>query len=356
MAAPTVSDYAMQLLKPNGLTQTVNNPLDFLSTLMSAQSSQTPSRPRLDTLDVALTGRMRSDVGVNEVASKNMSQGASAMKTTLEPLTRVQTLLGEMANLTAQAGEAYNGNKMDDYEAYQTQYAAKAQEVSNLVKGTSFNGISLMDGAGWKSPNSSVRANYKEVTDSVTGEVSKVYAGTGTIGIQGGRSTMNVEMIDFGSSAKENGHSLVDLVEDTPWLAETNVSMPEGTRPPDTDPIGQATYDEQMTNYRDSVRKYFEQEGMALDEDEIQSYTAEVTIKTGNFDAATSKLFELQDLVGMAIARYGAFNASMERQSAMHKGQADILKQAVSNQLSGSSDLETMTIDLLRSSIINGRG
>lgn len=356
MAAPTVSDYALQLLKPNSLTQSNNNPLDFISLLVNAQNQQAASRPRLDPLDVALTGRMRSDVGVLEVASKNMTQGSAAMKTTLEPLTRVQTLLGEMANLTAQAGEAYNSNKMDAYETFKTQYEVKAQEVSNLVKGTSFNGIPLMDGASWGSPNSSIQAKYIEVTDPDTGEVSTKYAGTGTLSIQANNSRMNVDMIDFGATAKDNGHSLVDLSTDVPWFKNSTYDLPEGTRPPDTDPAGQADYDARMLTYRNAVRTSFQQQGIEYTEDEVQSYTQPVDVSEDDFGTATDKLFELQQLVGMAIARYGAQNASMERQSSMYKGQADIVKQAVTNQLSGSSDLESFTVDLLRSSIINSRG
>lgn len=354
MAAPTVSDYAMQLLKPNGLTQSSVNPLDFLSSLMNSRSSNT-TKPAIDPLDIALTGRMRADVGVLDVGSKNMMHGASAMKTTLEPLTRVQTLLGEMSNLTTQAGQAY-GTDPAAYEMHKAAYEAKAQEVANIIKSTTFNGISVFDGSSWGSSNSSIQAQYVDGVD-VDGNQAKVYAGTGKLQIQGGKSAMNVTMIDFGASAKAQGHSLVDLTNDAPWLKDTEIVAP--TPPPSGASSEEiAAYNEARAQYE----KYVDQYNSGLDPDDPTQTPLDpaanptFNLNLPDFEAASGKLMDLQSLVGVAIARYGAFNGAMERQSAMLKGQSDIVKQAVTNQLTGSTDLEGMALDLLRNSIVSGRG
>lgn len=343
MAAPTVSDYALQILKPNGFSQSSSSLLNFLTAIVNLHGKANTT-PRLDPLDVALTGRMRSDVGMLEMASKNMSQGSAAMKMTVEPLTRTQTLLGEMADLTSKAGIAYTANKMDEYAELKNQYDVKAKEVSSLVKNTSFNGISLLDGASWKSPNASIQANY--TTNPVSG--AKTYAGTGTIGMQAGNSTINVTMTDFGATATANGHSLVDLSTDVPWMKSTTFTRPA---------LGDANYATKLAQYTDAIAKYNLQNPGSIIANP-GAHTAPVTINVPDFDAASKKLFDLQDKVGASLASYGASAGSMERQSSMFKGQADIVKQAVSNQLSGlkEKDVEGMTLELLRSSIISGRG
>lgn len=351
MAAPTVSDYALLLLKPNILTQSSVNPLDFVTSLLN--SSQNTAKPKLDPLDIALTGRMRADVGTLEVSSKNMTQGAAAMKTTLEPLTRLQTLLGEMANLTDQASTVY-GSDSSAYEAFKTQYETKAQEVSNLVRNTTFNGIPLLDGASWQSDGSSVVADYRTVTDE-NGVAVREYSGTGRLNIHAGNSNMSVVMIDFGSTAKNQGTSLVDLTNDAAWMRDTEVSAPPLPGAGAT-AEEQAAYTEARAQYEDYVTQYNATLSPDIAPLDPTTTNETFTIKAPAFSETSAQLFKLQDIVGMAIARYGAFNSSMERQSAMYKGQSEIVQQAVTNQLSGSKDLESLTLDLLRSSIISGRG
>ncbi len=91
----------------------------------------------------ALTGRIRSDAGMLQQASRNAEEGAAIAKIAQDAagsvediLTRMQTLAQSVSDGTATADAADT-------------YRNLASSLKAVISGTQYNGISLLDGDGW---------------------------------------------------------------------------------------------------------------------------------------------------------------------------------------------------------------
>lgn len=115
---------------------------------------------------IALTGRIRSDAAVLRQSAKNASEGAAMASIIKESALSLGKTLSEMQTVV----QSYKSGQMSGPEA-QELFVSLARNVSAAVSGARYNGISLMDKAGW---------DDERVTDS---------GSTATISIQMGSAS-----------------------------------------------------------------------------------------------------------------------------------------------------------------------
>jgi flagellin len=131
-----------------------------------------------DAAGLAISEKMRSQIGGLAQAQRNAQDGVSLVQTAEGSLNEVHSMLQRMRDLKVQYA---NGTlSTDDKSAIVAEGKQLAQEIGNIQSTTKFNGISLLDGAGGTSGAISfqVGANSGE-TISVT---TKDLLGTNGVG------------------------------------------------------------------------------------------------------------------------------------------------------------------------------
>ncbi|HEX4692327.1 MAG TPA: flagellin [Solirubrobacteraceae bacterium] len=131
-----------------------------------------------DAAGLAISEKMRSQIGGLAQAQRNAQDGVSLVQTAEGSLNEVHSMLQRMRDLKVQYA---NGTlSTDDKSAIVAEGKQLAQEIGNIQSTTKFNGISLLDGAGGTSGAISfqVGANSGE-TISVT---TKDILGTNGVG------------------------------------------------------------------------------------------------------------------------------------------------------------------------------
>src|SRR3978361_1864100 len=168
-----------------------------------------------DAAGLAISEKMRAQIGGLAQAQRNAQDGISLVQTAEGSLNEVHSMLDRMRDLKVQ----YNNDTLsaDDKSAITAEAKQLAQEIGNIQSTTKFNGIPLLDGTGGTSGTVSfqVGANSGE-TISVT---TKDLLGTNGVGT-------NIAALS-GSSATTTTWDSVSL--DDIDAAITNVSSLRST-------------------------------------------------------------------------------------------------------------------------------
>lgn len=107
----------------------------------------------------ALTGRIRSDAATLKQSAKNASEGAAMASMIKESALSLGETLSEMQTIV----QSYQSGQMSEAEAQAT-FNSLAKNVSAMVSGTKYNGISLMDKDGWNDDRLDVTGNTASIS------------------------------------------------------------------------------------------------------------------------------------------------------------------------------------------------
>src|SRR3712207_3092950 len=125
-----------------------------------------------DAAGLAISEKMRAQVGGLAQAQRNAQDGVSLVQTAEGALNEVHSMLQRVRDLKVQ----YSNGTLDteDKDAIVSEVKALASEITDITTKTEFNGIKLLDGTGGASGTISfqVGANSGETIDAVTVNVS----------------------------------------------------------------------------------------------------------------------------------------------------------------------------------------
>jgi flagellin len=131
-----------------------------------------------DAAGLAISEKMRAQIGGLAQAQRNAQDGISLVQTAEGSLNEVHSMLDRMRDLKVQ----YSNDTLsaDDKSAITSEAKQLAQEIGNIQSTTKFNGISLLDGTGGTGGSISfqVGANSGETISVTTSDL----LGTGGVG------------------------------------------------------------------------------------------------------------------------------------------------------------------------------
>ena len=147
-----------------------------------------------DAAGLAISEKMRAQIGGLAQAQRNAQDGVSLVQTAEGALTEVHSMLQRVRDLKVQ----YENGTLDDDDksAIVAEVKQLASEISDISEKTEFNGITLLDGAGGSGGTISfqVGANGSETIEVTTKDVAGV---SGTGDIDGVSDTSGWEAIDL---------------------------------------------------------------------------------------------------------------------------------------------------------------
>jgi len=129
----------------------------------------------------AITGRLRSDVGSLRQSARNLREGGSIAEIAQKGIGSIVESLKKMQELAQNAATATSPAEIS--AAIITAYQTHASSIRSIIKDTSYNGISLMDGTQWAADPDQ--------------RVSRSGNGTVSISIQAGRGVRPLTLTDF---------------------------------------------------------------------------------------------------------------------------------------------------------------
>ena len=125
-----------------------------------------------DAAGLAISEKMRGQIGGLGQAQRNAQDGVSLVQTAEGALTEVHSMLQRVRDLKVQ----YSNGTLDtpDKEAIASEVAALATEIGKIQSDTEFNGIKLLDGTGGTSGTVTfqVGANTGEEIDVTTKDIT----------------------------------------------------------------------------------------------------------------------------------------------------------------------------------------
>ena len=133
-----------------------------------------------DISNAALTGRIRSDAGMLQQASKNTSEGGSILSMAA---TATKSISDALARMQALAQGVADGSLTS---SAQTEYNTLAAGIVGTITSTAYNGINLLSGTNWGA----------DERLAVSGSGLQK---TGTLGIQAGTSSIPLSLHDLSS-------------------------------------------------------------------------------------------------------------------------------------------------------------
>lgn len=170
--------------------------LDSAAQLMPQPGPFTTGREKAA---AALTGRIRSDAATLMQSAKNALEGAAMSSMIKESALSLGETLSGMQTVV----QSYASGQMDETAA-QELFASLAGNLSAGVSGTRYNGISLMDQAGWDDERLTVTGD--------TATLSIQMGGASTFSLRDFSSLKSLETVDL---ADENAaDALASLMED----------------------------------------------------------------------------------------------------------------------------------------------
>ena len=98
-----------------------------------------------DAAGLAISEKMRGQIGGLKQATRNAQDGISLIQTAEGALTETHTILNRMRDLTVQAGN--DTNTEADREHIQSEMDSLIEEVDRIANTTQFNGMNLLDGS-----------------------------------------------------------------------------------------------------------------------------------------------------------------------------------------------------------------
>ena len=161
----------------NQLSNTQNNLAKSLQKLSSGLRINSAAD---DAAGLTISEGLRSQIGGLNVASRNIQDGVSVTQTADGALGEVQNILNRMRDLGVQGSNDTNS------DASRTAIKSEADQLSNelnrIVKGTSFNGINLLDGTAGSSGDGKMNIQVGadgSATSSITVDLKDTTAGLG---------------------------------------------------------------------------------------------------------------------------------------------------------------------------------
>ena len=105
------------------------------------------SRPsKRENMASAITGRVRSDAAMLRQASSNVREAQSMMELASTATSNIKEMLAEAKTIA----DDYKGTSDPVLQGQlQAQYNSITSNINNIIKNTSYNGISLLDGNAW---------------------------------------------------------------------------------------------------------------------------------------------------------------------------------------------------------------
>jgi flagellin len=150
-----------------------------------------------DAAGLAISEKMRAQIGGLAQAQRNAQDGVSLVQTAEGSLSEVHSMLQRVRDLKVQ----YENGTLDadDKSAIVSEVKQLAEEISQIAEKTEFNGITLLDGAGGSGGVISfqVGANTDETVSVTTKDIAGV-SGTGDIdGVSDTGSWEAIELDDI---------------------------------------------------------------------------------------------------------------------------------------------------------------
>jgi len=145
-----------------------------------------------DAAGLAISEKMRSQIGGVAQAQRNAQDGVSLVQTAEGALTEVHSMLQRVRDLKVQSqNDTLN---TDDKGAIEKEVTALGKEISDISSQTKFNGIALLNGSTGATVSFQVGANAGE---QITADVSSITAGTGMAKIVGTDGTSGKQLSDL---------------------------------------------------------------------------------------------------------------------------------------------------------------
>jgi flagellin len=170
------------------LESTSNNTAKAMERLSSGYRI---NRAADDAAGLAISEKMRSQIGGVAQAQRNAQDGVSLVQTAEGALTEVHSMLQRVRDLKVQSE---NGTlNTDDKGAIEKEVIALGKEIGDIASQTKFNGIGLLDG-GTASVSFQVGANASE---QITASTASITSGTGMTAVVGTDGTSGKQIADL---------------------------------------------------------------------------------------------------------------------------------------------------------------
>ena len=181
-----------------------------------------------DAAGLAISEKMRGQIGGLKQATRNAQDGISLIQTAEGALTETHTILNRMRDLTVQAGNDTNTD--DDRKHIQSEMDSLKEEITRIAETTEFNGMNLIgkkegastfaDGEGSDaifSGKLQIGANTNQTIELKIGDMSAEALGVGDLDIVG-------EATEGGETFAEGATSITDAALDKIDAAIESVS------------------------------------------------------------------------------------------------------------------------------------
>jgi flagellin len=202
-----------------------------------------------DAAGLAISEKMRGQIGGLAQSQRNAQDGISLVQTAEGSLSEVHTMLQRVRDLKVQFN---NGTlSSDDQDAIASEVSQIGQELGNIASQTSFNGNSLLNGATFKFQ---VGANDSETisTTAVTLSANIGTAGTGGLAELSGLSTAALAKTALSSGGSLSDIATVDNAIKNVSTARANYGAIENRLNHRLNNL--ATYQENLTSSESRIR------------------------------------------------------------------------------------------------------
>jgi len=136
-----------------------------------------------DVASLATGTSLQTEVSALRTAQINVSQGSSLLQVADGALQQIQNILQQMKSVALQAGSGSLTNT--DRGFLNQQFQALSSQIDTLSKGTTFNGVALIDGSLAQAATVSNATTQSKAADATITLSSNLTAGTDTISIAG---------------------------------------------------------------------------------------------------------------------------------------------------------------------------
>jgi flagellin len=218
--------------------QLANTQLDMAKSLQRLSSGLRINSASDDAAGLTLSEGLRSQIGGLTVASRNVQDGINVAQTAEGALSSVQTVLNRMRDLAVQASN--DTNSTASREAIKSEVDALGEELNRIVKGTSFNGINLLDGSAGSasdgkisiqvgsdgSATSSIVIDLKDVSTSLGGAMAATAGAGSTLTFDSGANAKaSVTALDTALAAVSKQRSALGASQNRLSTAASNIAV-----------------------------------------------------------------------------------------------------------------------------------
>jgi flagellin len=173
------------------LTATSSNAAKAMERLSSGYRV---NRAADDAAGLAISEKMRSQIGGVAQAQRNAQDGVSLVQTAEGALTEVHSMLQRVRDLKVQSE---NGTlNSDDKAAIEKEVVALGKEIGDIASQTKFNGIGLLDGSA-ANVTFQVGANASE---TIAASTASITTGSGMAAVVGTTGTAGATLADLSIS------------------------------------------------------------------------------------------------------------------------------------------------------------